>query len=478
MGTAAGALMGRSREIALIERLVGDPVFRRTFLGAPEQLLHDLGLGELAPAAMSSDGPRLIDARESRSGLGGLAAVAVAAITAIEFVDQADAASPTAAATVPVEPVVDPDVSVGVPAAVTPIDASALIGPNAGGVLHASEFDVPDPEGAHSDAGRFHAGYDLFAAAGAPVRTPVAGVVIEASPSRGMSGQVFGGVVKVQGADGRIWVFRHVVPGAVGVGATVPAGQEIATVSPWTGGTPHVHLELWRTREGGYRVENMDDPYVDLARVYPGRGSAVPPASAGATGVSPPAGTSPTVLSKGRASGVFQIVGATNPPVGASGASGPVEVPVPVDIDAGPVGEYPGDAAPREAIARWMATQAQAAGLPPELPVMASLVESGLRNLSYGDRDSVGFFQMRTGIWNSGAYTGYPERPELQMRWFIDRALALKADRIAGGDTTFGRDPATFGNWVADVERPAEQYRGRYQLRLDEAQQLLRFPRP
>ena len=49
-----------------------------------------------------------------------------------------------------------------------------------------------------------------------------------------------------------------------------------------------------------------------------------------------------------------------------------------------------------------MARQARPtkAGLPPELPVMAALVESGVRNLNYGDADSVGFFQMRPSIWN------------------------------------------------------------------------------
>src|SRR3712207_7547243 len=51
--------------------------------------------------------------------------------------------------------------------------------------------------------------------------------------------------------------------------------------------------------------------------------------------------------------------------------------------------------------------------------VMAALVESGVANLNFGDRDSVGFFQMRTGIWNQGEYAGYPEKPELQMKWFI-----------------------------------------------------------
>jgi cell wall-associated NlpC family hydrolase len=145
----------------------------------------------------------------------------------------------------------------------------------------------------------------------------------------------------------------------------------------------------------------------------------------------------------------------------------------PVDL-AGVGGGYPGDDASQAALAKWLAKQAEKAGLPPELPVMASLVESGVKNLNFGDADSVGFFQMRTSIWNSGPYAGYPERPELQAKWFIDNALAVKRRRIAAGDVNFGKDPAKWGDWIADVERPAEQYRGRYQLRLSEARELLR----
>jgi hypothetical protein len=136
---------------------------------------------------------------------------------------------------------------------------------------------------------------------------------------------------------------------------------------------------------------------------------------------------------------------------------------------------YPGDAN-KELLAQWMARTAYRAGLPPELPVMAGLVESGLRNLNYGDADSVGFFQMRVGIWNQGEYAGYPDDPQLQMKWFLDQAVALKEKRIAQGFTDFGSDPAAYGEWIADVERPAEQYRGRYQLRLDEARQLIWSP--
>jgi hypothetical protein len=134
---------------------------------------------------------------------------------------------------------------------------------------------------------------------------------------------------------------------------------------------------------------------------------------------------------------------------------------------------YPGDTAASSVIAGWMAHGARARGLPGELPVMGALVESGLKNLNSGDADSKGFFAMREGIWNQGPYAGFPDHPELQLMWFGDQALDARAKRIAAGDATFGLDPSTWGEWNADVLRPAAQYRGRYQLRLEEARQLI-----
>src|SRR3990170_3536394 len=103
-----------------------------------------------------------------------------------------------------------------------------------------------------------------------------------------------------------------------------------------------------------------------------------------------------------------------------------------------------------------MARRAQEAGLPPELPVMAGLVESGLFNNPGGDADSVGFFQMRVSIWDQGAYAGYQTDPEKQLQWFIDQALALREKRIEQGVADFGQDPGKWGEWIADVERPAD----------------------
>ena len=132
----------------------------------------------------------------------------------------------------------------------------------------------------------------------------------------------------------------------------------------------------------------------------------------------------------------------------------------------------------RVAVAHWLASGAREAGLPGELPVMAALVESGLRNLPYGHADSVGLFQMRLGIWNSGPYEGYLARPELQLRWFVEHALAVREARRAAGDQDYGEDPESWGEWIADIERPFAAYRGRYAQRLDEARALLALPAP
>jgi cell wall-associated NlpC family hydrolase len=134
-----------------------------------------------------------------------------------------------------------------------------------------------------------------------------------------------------------------------------------------------------------------------------------------------------------------------------------------------PTDAYPGDHAPQQQIAAWMARQAERAGLPPELPVMAALTESGLRNLDYGDSTSVGYFQMLSNWneWGGGKYRGFASHPELQLQWFIDHALAYK-HQYAGRN-----DAHSLGDWAADVERPLAAYRGRYEPRYKEARRLI-----
>jgi hypothetical protein len=131
---------------------------------------------------------------------------------------------------------------------------------------------------------------------------------------------------------------------------------------------------------------------------------------------------------------------------------------------------YPGDGAEQARIARWMARAAADRGLPHELPVMAALAESGLRNLR-GD-SFAGFFGMSRAL-NRGEYRGFPRDPDLQIRWFTDTAMLVRQRRVAEGRPDPADDPAGYGSWIADVERPARQYRSRYQTHLEEAGELI-----
>ncbi|HET6689669.1 MAG TPA: peptidoglycan DD-metalloendopeptidase family protein, partial [Miltoncostaeaceae bacterium] len=183
------------------------------------------------------------------------------------------------------------------------VDPSLMTNTNAGGKLHGSEFGMPDAEGAPGPDGNRHAAYDFFARENAPIRSPIAGEVVEVRASRGTSGQIFGGTVKVRGGDGKVWVFRHVTPGAVSVGQRVQAGAEIAKVSPWTDGPEHAHIELWKTLGGGYNVANMEDPLPHLKAMYSGAPAPAPAAAADAAAApSPAAPLAPAAAPAGGAS--------------------------------------------------------------------------------------------------------------------------------------------------------------------------------
>jgi len=136
-------------------------------------------------------------------------------------------------------------------------------------------------------------------------------------------------------------------------------------------------------------------------------------------------------------------------------------------------GGYPGDSAAKATLVAWMASGVIRSALPAELPVMGALVESGVQNLPAGDSDSAGYFQMRVSIWDKGDYAGFTQNPDLQVKWFTDQALAVNQSRTGAGMAPYGADSNLWGEWVADVLRPPSQYRGRYQLRLDEARQLI-----
>lgn len=91
--------------------------------------------------------------------------------------------------------------------------------------------------------------------------------------------------------------------------------------------------------------------------------------------------------------------------------------------------------------------------------ISAGIVESGLRNLDFGDRDSLGVFQQRPSQgWGS------PEQ-------VTDVAYAARKFYEA----MLRADGADLGELVANTQRPAEEFRGRYADVMDQAVDILAF---
>jgi hypothetical protein len=153
----------------------------------------------------------------------------------------------------------------------------------------------------------------------------------------------------------------------------------------------------------------------------------------------------------------------------ASAQSGGAPVPGPGDPCPA---AYPGDDAARTPIARWMARAAALRDVPQELPVMAGLAESGLRNLNVRGNPFAGFFSMHRSL-SKGTYRGFPKKPDLQLLWFLDTAVIVRQREIAEGAEDYGSSTDSYGLWIADVERPAPENRDGYQPYFDDADELL-----
>lgn len=97
---------------------------------------------------------------------------------------------------------------------------------------------------------RGHRGVDLAAAPAAPVRSTAAGVVVYAGPVAGR------GVVSVAHADGLRTTYEPVRP-VVAVGATVVAGQPLATLEPGHRGCPERACLHWGLRDGSHYLDPL-----------------------------------------------------------------------------------------------------------------------------------------------------------------------------------------------------------------------------
>lgn len=113
--------------------------------------------------------------------------------------------------------------------------------------------------------GHIHQGQDVVAASGTPLAMPVAGTVTWKSNQPGGAGIY---LVIRGAADGRDYVFMHLLRGSVVVAAgdTVAAGQQIAQVgATGVASGPHLHFEIW---VGGWQARGGApiDPLPQLQR--------------------------------------------------------------------------------------------------------------------------------------------------------------------------------------------------------------------
>jgi murein DD-endopeptidase MepM/ murein hydrolase activator NlpD len=89
--------------------------------------------------------------------------------------------------------------------------------------------------------GQFHSGVDIADALGTPIRSALAGTVLEAGPASG-----FGQWIRIGQDDGTTAVYGHINDIYVQEGQRVNAGDVIASVGNRGISTgPHLHLEIW-----------------------------------------------------------------------------------------------------------------------------------------------------------------------------------------------------------------------------------------
>jgi murein DD-endopeptidase MepM/ murein hydrolase activator NlpD len=92
--------------------------------------------------------------------------------------------------------------------------------------------------------GHVHQGQDIAAASGTPIVAPLAGTVLSTAYQAGGAGYY----LVLHGADGRDYVFMHLLAGSTAVagGQSVAAGQRLGLVGATGDATgPHLHFEIW-----------------------------------------------------------------------------------------------------------------------------------------------------------------------------------------------------------------------------------------
>ncbi len=133
---------------------------------------------------------------------------------------------------------------------------------------------------------------------------------------------------------------------------------------------------------------------------------------------------------------------------------------------AGPVHAAHGFSAQQVGYVRVMVRAARAAGVPPELVVITALVETRLRNVNFGDRDSIGLFQQRNA-WGSRADRLDVEK-STRMFLYGGKAGQPGAVKYKG---RYGSSDRQLGEWAQAVQRSA--FPRRYEKEVGLARKLI-----
>jgi hypothetical protein len=276
---------------------------------------------------------------------------------------------------------------------------------------------------------------DVFGSPGTPVGSPVAGTIARFSgrpPSAGAymgPGGPFGYSIYLNGANNRSYFLTHFGSRAVQVGQRVRQGQILGTIGDYPGGVPdHIHEGL----HGG--LTGID------------RGSAT------GAGIAPRRIRAPFVTGGGAVGELVQrglrvSAAAANRLVRRAASRSPN------DFTGEHVGAMPADANVVSAFRR--AIRDAAANRTERLALWeAGIVESNLRNLNYGDRDSLGSLQERTGIYGRA----HALNPYASAIRFLNQAKSRRPWRGSAGSLAQAVQVSAFPGRYDAVRGRASRY--------------------
>lgn len=313
--------------------------------------------------------------------------------------------------------------------------------------LKAGSFTLSSPYGPR--AGGFHHGQDFAAPIGTPIYAVADGVIEKAGTASGfgdwivekstIGGQVIGFVYGHEFPSGLIAQEGLVVKAGDLIGLTGNNGQS-------TG--PHMHFEVWiGGRFGGHDVDPMG--------WLTGNASTTSGSSSSAPATAPNGGLTKATPSSGP-TGLGPASPSTAP---ATGGNITLVGLQPVQ---GQQATMSIDSTQRDNVAKIVGV-VKGRKLPLRVAVLAvatTMQESGIRALTYGDRDSLGMYQQR-GTWGSAAVR---EDPVASTGLFLDRLVAFDWASLPLAEAVqrvqVSATPTAYARWEQQAEALVAQAAG------------------